>query len=77
MKTRLEPNNSEVESSITFKETEIDSRLILRDCDQSICWRFKTGSPDKIAESIRKAERAIVVLEQFQTHLKTKLTQLK
>jgi hypothetical protein len=73
MTTELAPNNPDVKSSLTFKQTDIDVRIVLRDCDESITWRFKTNSPEKIAESIRKAERAMVVLEQLQTYLKSKL----
>ena len=42
MRIELESGNPDVKSVIIHNETERDLRLILKDCDESIIWRFKT-----------------------------------
>ena len=73
MRIELESGNPEVKSVIIHDETERDLRLILKDCDESITWRFKTTSKEKIHNSIRKAERIIVAVEHLQKKLIDKL----
>lgn len=73
LKIELEPGNSDVRSLVVIEETKRDIRLVLKDCEETITWRFKDKSISQITESIRKAERVITVLECLQNNLKEKL----
>ena len=73
MRIELESGNPEVKSVIIHDETERDLRLILKDCDESITWRFKTTSKENIHNSIRKAERIILAVEHLHQQLIDKL----
>ena len=70
---QLEHNNPDVGSTIRIWETENDYRVSLKDCDESITWRFRHTSKDRIVDSLLKAERAIVKLQELQDLLKAKL----
>ena len=73
LKIELEPGNSDVRSLVVIEETKRVIRLVFKDCEETITWRFKDKSISQITESIRKAERVITVLECLQNNLKEKL----
>lgn len=73
MKITLEKNNPEVRSSLTISETKSKVVVHLKDCQETICWRFFHTTKEQTVKSLFKAERAILALQEVQERLKSKL----